>query len=349
MSHIRSWICERIPPDAFSDAYPRWGAGRVGCRSPWPFTLEGLLVFLFLVLAATGVLLGLHYRPTEGLAYESVRLIEHRVRAGWAIRQVHLWASHFLVATALLWLFRGMLRAEYRRPREVAWWMRLGIVFLVLASVVAGEILPWTQHGYWATVIRADVSGSSPGVGALMKRWMCGGDGVGDATLGRFHTAHVTIFPALLAVLLSLWAAVTARIPDADPPKPTDARRSPDVVWATVVACILTAGLLAAAAILRPWPLDVPADPLQTPEGLRPDWYFLPLHGLMEALPAAVGPLDGMTFGVILTGIPAVYLLLLPFLDGSPGPRRQARPWAIFVAVLLLAAAIGFGRFGAIL
>ncbi len=348
MSRISSWFVERLPLREWRDAYRLWGGSPVACRSPWPFTLEGLLVFLFLVEIVTGALLGVYYRPAEGLAYESVRLIEHRVHAGWAVRQVHLWASHLLVATALLWLFRGMLRAEYRRPREVAWWMRLGIVFLVLATVVAGEILPWTQHGYWATTIRAGISESSPGIGPRLKLWMCGGDAVGDATLGRFHTAHVTIFPALLAVLLFLWAAVTARIPDVDPRKPTDVRRSPEVVWATVVVCVLAAGALAAAAILRPWPLDDPADLLQSPAGLRPDWYFLPLHGLMEALPAAVGPLDGKTFGVILTGIPAAYLAILPFLDRSPGPPRQARSWAIFIAVLLLAAAIGFGRFGAL-
>ena len=62
----------------------------------------GILLSLFLILVATGVLLMVYYKPSVDLAYDSIKDIHYVVPTGRFIRNIHRWAAHLMVACVLL-------------------------------------------------------------------------------------------------------------------------------------------------------------------------------------------------------------------------------------------------------
>jgi ubiquinol-cytochrome c reductase cytochrome b subunit len=55
----------------------------------------------------------------------------------------------------------------------------------------------------------------------------------------------------------------------------------------------------------------VPADPLKTPEHIKPLWYFTPFYAILRAVPDKF-------LGVVAMGAAIVLLFFLPWLDRSP-------------------------------
>ena len=63
----------------------------------------------------------------------------------------------------------------------------------------------------------------------------------------------------------------------------------------------------------------VPANPLQTPPHIVPEWYFLPFYAILRAIPSKLGGVIAM-FGAI------VVLFLIPWLDTSRVRSTSYRP-----------------------
>ena len=74
----------------------------------------------------------------------------------------------------------------------------------------------------------------------------------------------------------------------------------------------------------------IPANPLQTPAHIVPEWYFLPFYAILRAIPDKLGGVLFM-FGAIAV------LFILPWLDKSPVRSGRFRPiFKIFFWLLLL-------------
>lgn len=99
-------------------------------------------------------------------------------------------------------------------------------------------------------------------------------------------------------------------------------------------------GALLTLAILVPFELHEPADPLHTPEGIKPEWYFLPMYQSLKYVKPEL-------LAMILGGLSAALLLVWPFVDGAL-ERRLARPrlhravGTIAVAIVLLLGILGY-------
>ena len=81
----------------------------------------------------------------------------------------------------------------------------------------------------------------------------------------------------------------------------------------------------------------VPANPLQTPPHIVPEWYFLPFYAILRAIPSKLGGVIAM-FGAI------VVLFFIPWLDTSRVRSTSYRPiyrW-FFWAFVFDALALGY-------
>lgn len=160
--------------------------------------------FLFLIQAATGILLTLYYRPTPEGAYESVRHITNHVHYGWLIRGIHHWAANVMILMVILHMLRVYFYAAYKSPRELNWLVGVGLLGITLAFGFTGYLLPWDQLAFWATTVGSQIAGAVPIVGAPLLVMMRGGETVTGETLTRFFAAHVIILPVATIVLLGL-------------------------------------------------------------------------------------------------------------------------------------------------
>jgi quinol-cytochrome oxidoreductase complex cytochrome b subunit len=91
--------------------------------------------------------------------------------------------------------------------------------------------------------------------------------------------------------------------------------------------------------LFYPVGLGAPADPMDTPAHIKPEWYFLSLYQLLRYIPETLGA----TLPVLLV----ILLLIWPFLDTKPDTTKKTqkiRFWVSLVGVIILIALTIWGE-----
>ncbi len=324
---------------------------RLPPQTGWVHVFGSLALLTFASQFITGILLLLYYRPTLKEAHESIQYITASVSFGWLIRQVHAWGATFMMAAVILHMTRTYFMGSFKKPREFTWVIG---AFLFVATMVfgfTGYLLPWNQLSYWATTVGTEVVGAVPFVGQQMKEVLLGGPSVGQETLSRFFLVHVTILPWVLVTLVTLHLVYMrvhnlATMEDVGQEKPFPYESGVPFwpVHMSKEACVAAVcfGALFTLSVLSPWEIGSPADPLTTPEGIKPEWYFLPTYQLLKYFS---GPY-GKPLGIFVSGIPFMLLIFWPFLERGPGRRPRRRKFAVTLGVIAVLLAIFFGILG---
>ena len=110
--------------------------------------------------------------------------------------------------------------------------------------------------------------------------------------------------------------------------------RTEAIALAGILALVIVIGIV---GTLNPIGLGPPADPMDTPAHIKPEWYFLFLYELLKYVPK--------TIGSTLPVIGVVVLLIWPFLDRRADSRR-ARIVRVVLVVVALAAVVGLTLMG---
>jgi cytochrome b6-f complex subunit 4 len=84
-----------------------------------------------------------------------------------------------------------------------------------------------------------------------------------------------------------------------------------------VVGMMVVVLAIAAYGMLSPVGLGEPADPMNTPLHVKPEWYFLALYQLLKYIPK--------TAGVVIPLIAVIMVVLWPFIDRKPDKSRKTQ------------------------
>jgi quinol-cytochrome oxidoreductase complex cytochrome b subunit len=166
------------------------------------YCFGGIAFTLYLVLLLTGLLLSVHYTPSEAGAYRSIQRMQQVVPLGGLFRSLHRWAAYLMIVMVVLHMLRVFITGSYKKPRELTWVAGCLLLMLTLAFGFTGYLLLWDQKAYWATVIGTNMLGSTPFIGQYLADFARGGAEVTGDTLLRFYSLHVIWFPLLVALLL---------------------------------------------------------------------------------------------------------------------------------------------------
>jgi ubiquinol-cytochrome c reductase cytochrome b subunit len=322
------------------------------------YTLGAVLLTLFMIQFATGILLLIHYVPNPAEAFQSVEKIMNEVPFGWLLRTLHAVGANIIVIALLLHMLSVMFMASYKRPRELTWLSGFIILNLTFVLCLTGYLLPWSQLSFWATTVATDAAGAIPVIGDDLVRFLRGGSMVNEDTLGRFFALHVMGIPLLLGLLIGFHLFCVRRVGVSTPPFGPDylPRELPDhfeheehhggipffpnyVIKDTAVIFFFLAFFLAivffAQNLFFPESAFEPADPFVTPPGIKPEWYFLWAYQTLKIFPSEL-------IGLGVQGAFMTFLALLPFIDRGTERRPFKRPlfMTCFVLGILLFVAI---------
>jgi cytochrome b6 len=330
---LLGWLDERI---GFSALKPlaRKKTVPLHRHTIW-YYMGGMLVFLFFLQVATGILLLFYYRPSAEGAFESIQFLMAEVQFGWLIRSIHSWGANLMVFIAFIHMFSVMIHRAYRPPREVTWMTGVGLLALCMGMGFTGYLLPWNELAFFATRVGTEIPGVFPFVGDFMRTVLRGGEEVTGATLTRFYALHVSVLPALLFMLMSLHVLLVQRQGMSVPP---DVEREggprgqmpffPNFLLRDLVGWLCALAILAAMAALVPAHLGAKADPFApAPAGIRPEWYFMFMFQTLKYLPSHILGVDGELVGVAGFTLAGLVLLLLPFLDRGAARGEPGRGW----------------------
>jgi ubiquinol-cytochrome c reductase cytochrome b subunit len=290
----------------------------------WRYVFGSALTATFLIQLLTGLLLMMTYSPSSTTAWGSVYFITYRMNMGWLLRGIHHFGSQAMVILLVLHLAQVVLAGAYRAPREMNWWLGIGLMFVTLGFSLTGYLLPWDQKGYWATKVATNIMGGTPLIGPYLRSVLVGGAEYGNQTLTRFFALHVGFFPLALFALLGAHVALF-RKHGVTHPVETRGRMGrfwPHQVFLDVVVSVIVVGILCGFSVQEYLQhggpnLDAPADPASSDYPARPEWYFLSLFQMLKLFPGE----QEMIGTIVVPGAIVAVLLLLPLLDKLL-PRR---------------------------
>jgi len=111
-----------------------------------------------------------------------------------------------------------------------------------------------------------------------------------------------------------------------------------------VLAVVL---IIAIAGMIKPIGIGEPADPLNTPLHVKPEWYFLALYQILKKIPPMVLGIQGKIIGVVIPIVLVGLILIWPFLDNKPDKSKKIyliRLAFVIVAVITIIALTIWGE-----
>ncbi|MCX8048788.1 MAG: cytochrome bc complex cytochrome b subunit [Methylohalobius sp.] len=356
-----AWIDERFP------LLKVWNEHLAQYYAPKNFNvwyLFGSLALLVLVnQILTGIWLTMNYKPDARLAFDSVEAIMRDVNFGWLIRYMHSTGASMFFVVIYLHMFRGLLYGSYKKPRELVWILGMSLFLALIAEAFMGYLLPWGQMSYWGANVIISLFSAIPGIGEGLATWIRGDFVVSDVTLNRFFALHVIAIPLLLVVLVFLHIVALHKV-GSNNPDGIEIKQHKDTngipldgipfhpyytvkdlfgacVFLTVCAWIVFYAPEMGGLFLEP-PNFIPADPLKTPEHIKPVWYFTPFFSILRAIPNKLG-------GVVAMFAAIFVLFFLPWLDRCPvrSIRYRGRSYKIALSLFALSF-VSLGYLGSI-
>ncbi|RZK40619.1 MAG: cytochrome b/b6 [Hymenobacter sp.] len=301
--------------------------------SPQPANLSymwnfgSLLALCLGIQIVTGVLLAMHYTPNVDLAFISVEHIMRDVNYGWMIRYIHANVASFFFIFVYLHIARGLYYGSYKSPRVLHW--SIGVIILVLMMAIAflGYVLPYGQMSLWAATVITNMLSAVPWIGQDFVQFIWGGFSVNNATLNRFFSLHF-LLPFLLSAL-AIVHMMTLHTNGSSNPLGISSNvdklaMHPYFIFKDLVTILLFFLALAVIIFYLPNLLGhsdnyIPANPMQTPPSIVPEWYLLPYYAILRSIPNKL-------LGVIAMLGSLLILLLMPLVDTSRVRGSQFRP-----------------------
>lgn len=289
------------------------------------YVFGALLLFAFALQFISGLWLAMFYQPSAAQAFSSIQYIIREVPYGWLLHSVHAVGASAIFILLYLHMLRGLIYRSYRSPRELVWLLGVVLFWLITAESFLGYLLPWGQMSYWGATVVTNLLTIVPH-GDILVTWLRGDYQISGVTLTRFYALHIVALPILLIMVIQ-WhvkalhlvgsgnprlLSIDTRSVNGEIPKdcvsffPLQAMKD---LLAVIIFLILFFAVIFFMPHLLQDPLNlIPADPLQTPQDIKPLWYLASFYSLLRAIPNKLG-------GVLLLSFSMLMWLLMPWLD----------------------------------
>jgi ubiquinol-cytochrome c reductase cytochrome b subunit len=345
---VINWIDTRMP--IFTMMQKEYGSFPTPKNFNYFWNFGALAMVNLMIMIVTGIFLAMNYTPNTAMAFDSVQRIMRDVNWGWLIRYVHQNGASMFFIVVYIHIFRGLYYGSYKYPRELLWMIGVVLLLLMMATAFMGYVLPWGQMSYWGATVITNLFSAFPYVGDSIVTLLWGGFSVDNPTLNRFFSLHYLL--PFVIVGVTFLHVVALHITGSNNPLGIDVKSPQDTLpfhpYYTMKDSVGVCVYLLVFAILVFFAPNflgdpnnfIPANPLQTPADIVPEWYFLPYYAILRSVPNKLGGVC-MMFGSLLV------LFVLPWLDTSKVRSARFRPiyrQLIFVWVL---SAIMLGVVGA--
>nr|YP_006280984.1 apocytochrome b [Helicosporidium sp. ex Simulium jonesi]ACT36211.1 apocytochrome b [Helicosporidium sp. ex Simulium jonesi] len=290
------------------------------------------------VQIATGIFLAMHYTPHVDMAFLSVEHIMRDVEGGWLLRYLHANGASMFFIVVYLHMFRGLYYGSFTSPREFLWIIGVVILLLMIITAFIGYVLPWGQMSFWGATVITSLASAIPVVGDHIVTWLWGGFSIDNATLNRFFSLHY-LLPFVIAGLAVVHLAALHQYGSGNPLGTSSAvdkiNLYPAFYVKDLVIWVAFALFFAFFVYFMPNVLGhtdnyIPANPMNTPPHIVPEWYFLWVYAILRSIPNKLA-------GVGAIALVFISLLALPFLSTSPIRSSNFKPLQRFFYWLIVA------------
>lgn len=321
---LGQWLNERLGLQGISYAVPEHA-------NSLPYVLGGITLAGFLILFVTGIYLAQFYHPHVEEAHNSMVYIITGVPFGDIVRSVHFWTAQIVTVTVLLHMLRVLFTGSYKRPREINWFVGLGLLAITLGFVFTGSALKFDQEGLEALQHNKEAAN----VLGAMGGWFSAEFSRSVPLLMRLFTGHVTILPLIFGLLIATHIflikqhGISPKVTPEATTRPTAGEGNSSFglhLRRMLGFGLFVFGLALTLSLIFPAPLGQPG--VAGAEVTKPWWMFIWLFPAEAAW--------GARALVIVPAVLGTLLALVPILDRSPYLSPARRKVLLIVAAVIL-------------
>nr|AFA45686.1 cytochrome b [Cercopithecus ascanius schmidti] len=299
----------------------------------WNF--GSLLAFCLILQIITGLFLAMHYSPDTSSAFSSIAHITRDVNYGWIIRYLHANGASMFFICLFLHMGRGIYYGSFLLLKT--WNTGIMLLLMTMATAFMGYVLPWGQMSFWGATVITNLLSAIPYIGTNLVQWIWGGYSIGNPTLSRFFTLHfilpfiITAFTIVHLLFLHETGSNNPCGISSDSDKITfhPYYTIKDILGLILLLLILTTLTLLSPDLLNDPDNYTPANPLNTPPHIKPEWYFLFAYAILRSIPNKLG-------GVLALFLSILILTIIPMLHKSKQQSMMFRPLSQFLFWLLI-------------
>nr|ABB80438.1 cytochrome b [Lepilemur microdon] len=302
--------------------------------SLWNF--GSLLGACLTIQIITGLFLAMHYTADTTTAFSSVTHICRDVNYGWAIRYIHANGASMFFLCLFAHVGRGLYYGSFTLLET--WNVGIILLFSVMATAFMGYVLPWGQMSFWGATVITNLLSAFPYIGTDLVEWIWGGFSVGKATLTRFFALHF-ILPFIISALVMIHLLFLHETGSNNPlGTSSNSDKIPFHPYYTTkdfLGLLLLMLLLMTLTFFYPDLLGdpdnyTPANPLNTPPHIKPEWYFLFAYAILRSIPNKLGGVMALILSILI-------LAIIPLLQPNKQQTMMFRPLSQFLFWILVA------------
>nr|YP_009047767.1 cytochrome b [Trachypithecus pileatus]AHA53408.1 cytochrome b [Trachypithecus pileatus] len=302
--------------------------------STW-WNFGSLLATCLTLQIITGLFLAMHYSPDTSSAFSSIAHITRDVNYGWTIRYLHANGASMFFICLFLHVGRGLYYGSFLLTET--WNIGIALLLMTMATAFMGYVLPWGQMSFWGATVITNLLSAIPYIGTNLVQWVWGGYSIDNPTLTRFFTLHFTL-PFIIATLTALHLLFLHETGSNNPCGiPSNSDKIPfhpyytikDILGLIFLLLILTTLVLFSPDLLSDPDNYTPANPLNTPPHIKPEWYFLFAYAILRSVPNKLG-------GVLALLLSILILAIMPMLHKSKQQSMAFRPLSQFLLWFLI-------------
>nr|AQT19595.1 cytochrome b [Erinaceus amurensis] len=308
--------------------------------SSW-WNFGSLLGLCLIIQIITGLFLAMHYTSDTLTAFSSITHICRDVNYGWLIRYMHANGASMFFMCLFLHIGRGIYYGSYLFNET--WNIGVILLIITMATAFMGYVLPWGQMSFWGATVITNLLSAIPYIGTDLVQWIWGSFSVDKATLTRFFAFHF-ILPFILMAMAMVHLLFLHETGSNNPTGITSESDKisfhPYYTFKDMLGMMLLFLILMLLVLFFPDLLGdpdnyTPANPLNTPPHIKPEWYFLFAYAILRSIPNKLG-------GVLALFMSILILFLLPYLHTSKHRSMMFRPvsqcifWLLVSDLLIL-------------
>nr|AAL86417.1 cytochrome b [Psammophis condanarus] len=308
--------------------------------STW-WNFGSMLLTCLALQISTGFFLAIHYTADVNLAFSSVVHITRDVPYGWMMQNTHAIGASLFFICIYTHIARGLYYGSYMN-KEV-WLSGVTLLIILMATAFFGYVLPWGQMSFWAATVITNLLTAVPYLGTTMTTWLWGGFSINNPTLTRFFALHF-ILPFIITTMSSIHIMLLHNEGSNNPlGTNSDTDKIPFHPYHsykdTLMLTILITTLLVIMTFL-PDLLNDPenfskANPMITPQHIKPEWYFLFAYSILRSIPNKLGGTLALLMSiVILTSTPFTHTSYIRSMTFRP--LAQMTFWTLIATFIVM-------------
>jgi quinol-cytochrome oxidoreductase complex cytochrome b subunit len=213
------------------------------------------------------------------------------------------------------------------------------LLFCTLMTGFTGYSLVFEQLSFWGATVGANIADTTPLIGGFMKNMMLAGSTYNEATLSRFFILHAAVLPVTIMMLIAVHITIIRlqgvtefRFEDETGGGPKTFNFFPDHLYTEIMIGLVLMVLLSALATIFPATLGPEANPLQTPEVIKPEWFFYVAFRWLK--------LFSGTAAVLSMGFVVFVMFAWPFIDSWIRRKTKFQEASVWVGILAVIAIV---------